>query len=109
MGENMGMSPPQCTLVAEPEVEAEPRHAPRYKVLLHNDDLTPMPFVVDILQRTFKQSYNDSVKITLEAHGSGIALVEVVPLELAELHVDQARSLARGRGYPLSFSIEPAD
>ena len=39
----------------------------------------------------------------------GVALIEVVPFETAELHVDQAHSKARGQGFPLTLSIEPAD
>ena len=100
------MPPP---LVAEPEAEVRARHAPRYRVLLHDDDSTPMDFVCDVLRRVFKKSAGDAAATMLEAHTRGIALVEVVPLETAELHVDQAQGLARTRHYPLSFSIEPAD
>lgn len=97
--------PPQ---VAEPQGEVRTRHAPRYRVLLHDDEVTPMDFVCDVLRRIFQKSAADAVATMLEAHTGGVALVEVVPLEIAELHVDQAQGLARTRRYPLTLTIEPA-
>lgn len=93
--------------VAEPEAEARTRHAPLHRVLLHDDDETPMDFVCDVLRRVFKKNASDAMATMLEAHTGGVALVEVVPLETAELHVDQAHGLARTRHYPLTLSIEP--
>lgn len=95
--------------IAEPETRERTQLAPRHRVLVHDDDLTPMDFVVDVLRGVFGKQAAEAEAIMLEAHHGGVALVEVVPLELAELHVDQARSKARTRGYPLAFSIEPAD
>ena len=89
------------------ETREEPRLAPLYRVLIHNDDVTPMDFVVHVLQEVFKLGSFRSRRIMLEAHREGVAHVVTEPLERAEFHVDQARSLARPRGYPLSFSIEP--
>lgn len=94
--------------VLEPEVERQTRDVPLYKVILHNDDDTPMDFVVGILRTVFKKATADAGRIMMEAHEHGFALVEVVPYEQAELHVEQTRNLARARGYPLSLSIEPA-
>jgi len=87
--------------------DRETRLAPLYRVLIHNDDLTPMDFVVHVLQEVFKLPFFRAARVMLEAHRGGVALVVTEPLERAEFHVDQARSLARGRGWPLSFSIEP--
>ena len=94
--------------VTDPAADTRTRHAPQYKVLIHNDSVTPMPFVVSVLTRQFRCFQHDAQRIMLEAHHKGLALVEVVPLEHAELHVEQAHSLARGSGYPLTFTIEPA-
>jgi ATP-dependent Clp protease adaptor protein ClpS len=95
--------------VTNPRIErkARLRRVPLYRVLLHNDDLTPMDFVIEVLRSVFARPLASASRIMHEAHAKGVALVEVVPFERAELHVDQARSLARAREFPLSFSIEP--
>lgn len=93
--------------VAEPVVDSQTKLSPRYRVLIHNDDITPMDFVVDVLTGIFGLAVDRAIDVMMEAHHKGVALVITEPLERAEFHVDQARSLARGRSYPLSFSIEP--
>ena len=85
----------------------ETRLSPMWRVLVHNDDATPMDFVVHVLQELFKLPFLRAARIMLEAHRGGVAHVVTEPLERAEFHVEQARSLARGRGWPLTFSIEP--
>jgi len=78
-----------------------------YRVLIHNDDVTPMDFVVRVLRSIFQLGLTRAVEVMWEAHHSGVAHVVTEPLEKAEFHVEQARSLSRGRSWPLSFSIEP--
>jgi ATP-dependent Clp protease adaptor protein ClpS len=87
---------------------ARARQAPLYRVLIHNDDTTAMDFVVHVLRTVFARlTEADAVAVMMEAHHTGGALVCVEPLEQAELHVDQARSLARAATFPLTFTIEP--
>ena len=88
---------------------AETRLAPLYRVLIHNDDVTPMDFVVRVLGEIFRLNWARSVQVMLEAPLKDVAYVVTEPLERAEFHVDQAKSLARARKYPLSFSIERED
>lgn len=95
--------------VTRPELESDTKLCPRYRVLIHNDDVTPMDFVVYVLVDIFKLDGARAVDVMMEAHHTGVAHVITEALEKAEFHVDQARSLARGRSYPLSFSIEPED
>ena len=90
-----------------PREEQQTRLTPRYKVLIHNDDITPMDFVVHVLQEIFKKGTFEAAQIMLKAHFSGVALVTVLPLEEAELRIEQAHALARPRKYPLTFSCEP--
>ena len=97
------------TLVADPDTETWTETAPRYKVLMHNDDVTTMDFVVGLLRTIFGKPAGEARSIMLEVHQTGVALVEVVPLEEAELHVDQCHSLARTRGFPLALTIEYAE
>ena len=91
------------------ETAAETRLAPLYRVLIHNDDLTPMDFVVRVLGDIFHLDWSRSVHVMYEAHQQGVAHVVTEPLERAEFHVDQAKSLSRARHYPLTFSVERED
>lgn len=94
---------------AIPEIESQQREQllPLYRVLIHNDPMTPMEYVVTVLQQVFSKSMVESARIMLEAHHGEVALVEIVPLERAEFHVERAHSLARARKFPLSFTFEP--
>lgn len=95
--------------VVEAESEIKERLAPLYRVIIHNDDTTPMDFVVEILVGEFDRDMKQAVKIMWEAHTTGAALVMTCGEEEAARRVDRARSLARTRKYPLTFSIEPED
>jgi ATP-dependent Clp protease adaptor protein ClpS len=95
------------TTTTKPAVQTTQRTVPLYRVLIHNDDVTPMAFVVHVLTRFFKKEVTDAYEIMLEAHNKDVALVDVMGLEEAEFRVDQGHSLARTAGYPLTFSIEP--
>jgi len=83
--------------------------APRWKVIIHDDPVTTFDFVQEVLRKVFAKSQAEAYRITREAHDSGSALVDVLPLEQAEFRRDQVHSLARPRGYPLSITLEPAD
>ncbi len=74
---------------------------PRYRVLLHNDDVNSMDHVVKALRRVFKFGPEECERIMLEAHRNGVALCAVEPLEQAELHRDQLIS------FSLISTIEP--
>ncbi|MCI0340053.1 MAG: ATP-dependent Clp protease adaptor ClpS [Planctomycetales bacterium] len=90
-----------------PRTDTTPRLAPRYRVLIHNDDVTPMEFVVDVLRGVFAKEETEAVTIMLEAHHTGVALVAVLALEQAEWRIGEAHSLARARKFPLTFTAEP--
>ncbi|HLY08348.1 MAG TPA: ATP-dependent Clp protease adaptor ClpS [Planctomycetota bacterium] len=99
----------QPLLEDEVDTSTEPRLAPLYRVLIHNDDVTPMDFVVRVLGEIFRLSRARSMDVMFQAHFQGVAHVVTEPLERAEFHVDQARSLSRARKYPLTFSVERED
>jgi ATP-dependent Clp protease adaptor protein ClpS len=102
---------PAGPAVLEPEQITETkdkvRLAPQYRILIHNDDVTPMDFVVYVLMSVFKKNVEEAADIMLTAHNTGVALVAVMPLEQAELRVDQAHALARTAKFPLTFTYEP--
>lgn len=94
----------------EPDVETADgtRLAPQWKVILLDDDVTTFEFVIDLLRKLFRKEHSEAVRLTYEVHTTGSALVTVTTKERAELYVDQVRSLARPRGYPLTATMEPA-
>ena len=95
--------------VLEPDTDTVTRLAPLYRVLIHNDEVTPMGFVVQVLRQIFHLSLPKSFEVMVEAHNTGTALVGVYPLERAEFLVDRAHAMARTAKYPLSFSYEPEE
>lgn len=76
------------------------------RVLIHNDDVTPMEFVVIILQRIFQLSPLEAEHVMITAHFNGLALVAMLPLSEAKIRVGKAHFAAQLEGYPLMFSIE---
>lgn len=98
------------TAVQEPETttSATTRLAPMWKVILLDDDITTIEFVVELLVSLFRKPRDEAVRLTNEVHNSGSAIVTVTSLERAELYVEQVRSLARPRGFPLTATLEPA-
>lgn len=86
---------------------AETRIAPRWKVILHDDDVTTIPFVIELLVRLFHKDRIEAQRLTYEVHDFGAAVVEVTTFERGELYVEQVRSTARLSGFPLCASLEP--
>lgn len=78
-----------------------------YRVIVENDDVTPMDFVVLILQGIFELSPDQAIQVMLTAHYNGRAHVVTLPFNEASERVYTAKSLARDAGYPLSFYLEP--
>jgi ATP-dependent Clp protease adaptor protein ClpS len=103
------MPPTSPVLETDVVPTTETRLAPLYRVLIHNDNVTPMDFVVRVLGEIFHLTWARSTQVMLTAHLRGVAHVVTEPLERAEFHVDQARSLSRARQYPLTFSVERED
>ncbi len=93
----------------ERDQESEEKEEDKWKVIIHNDDVTPFDFVIAILIRIFKLTPVIAEYITYSAHTNGIALVAVLPKTEAERKVGKAHFAARLEGYPLTFTIEPED
>jgi ATP-dependent Clp protease adaptor protein ClpS len=79
---------------------------PRYKVILFNDDYTPMEFVVAILERIFGKGPSEATQIMLRIHNSGLGVAGVYVLEVAETKVALVHRAAEERGYPLRAGTE---
>ena len=77
-----------------------------YKVLMLNDDYTPMEFVVYVLERFFNIGHERAVEIMLTVHNKGVAVVGVYPFEVAETKVTQVMDCARSNQHPLQCTME---
>ena len=79
---------------------------PRFKVLLYNDNYTPMEFVVQVLEKIFGKSPSAATQIMLQIHRSGMGVGGVFVLEVAETKSAAVHRLAEERGYPLRSGVE---
>lgn len=77
-----------------------------YKVLMLNDDYTPMEFVVHILERFFNKSREDATHIMLQVHNHGVGVCGVFTYEVAETKVTNVMDFARRHQHPLKCTIE---
>ena len=80
---------------------------PRFKVLLFNDDYTPMEFVVEILGQIFGKGPSEATQLMLQIHRAGMGVAGVYVLEVAETKVVAVHREAEKRGYPLRSGAEP--
>ncbi len=77
-----------------------------YKVLMLNDDYTPMEFVVMTLQRFFKMSIEDATRVMLHVHQRGVGVCGIFTYEVAETKVNQVIDFAREHQHPLQCTME---
>ncbi len=78
----------------------------RYKVLLLNDDYTPMEFVVQVLERFFHKSHEAATRIMLHVHQRGVGVCGVFPFDVAETKVAQVIDASRRNQHPLQCTLE---
>lgn len=82
------------------------RKPPMYKVMILNDDFTPMEFVVMILERFFGMNHAQAFELMLTVHKKGLAVVGVFSFEVAETKVTQVMQMAREHQHPLQCTME---
>ncbi len=95
--------------IAEKPSEVKPKLPAMYKVLLINDDYTPMQFVVDTIQRFFKKDREQATQIMLQVHTKGAGVCGVYPKDIADTKMNQVLNYSREFDHPLQCVIEPAD
>lgn len=91
-------------LLTKPKSKTE--KPPLYKVMLLNDDYTPMEFVVYVLEHFFGITHQSAVEIMLTVHKKGLAVVGVFTFEIAETKVTQVMDFARQNQHPLQCTME---
>jgi ATP-dependent Clp protease adaptor protein ClpS len=88
------------------ETRTKTKRPPLYKVMILNDDYTPMEFVVHLLERFFSLTHDQSVEIMLAVHKKGLAVVGVFSHEIAETKVALVMDLAARHQHPLQCTME---
>lgn len=78
----------------------------KYKVVLYNDDKTPMEFVIAMLMKVFRHSEEAAVNLTMKVHNEGHAVAGIYSYEVAEQKGIEGTNLARQHGYPLIIKVE---
>jgi ATP-dependent Clp protease adaptor protein ClpS len=94
---------PEIEIIEETETELEPL----YRVIIHNDHITPMDFVVQVLKTVFYLANDRAAEIMFSAHYYGTAYVQTLARSEAEKRINRAHFEANNAGYPLKFTMEP--
>ena len=108
---NAEMSPttPQDDVLERTDTVKKDKKTPPYRVLLINDDYTPMEFVVEVLMNIFGKGEQEAVYVMLKVHTEGQGLAGVYPFEIAETKVEEVHARARAEGHPLRATLEEGD
>jgi len=104
-GQKSGQHGPGTGLVVE-KSRAKPKRPPMYKVLLLNDDYTPMTFVVDVLRVFFQMDVEKATRVMLKVHTEGKGVCGVFSKDIAESKATQVNNYAREYDHPLLCSVE---
>ena len=78
-----------------------------YRVIFHNDDITTMDFVVEVLEKVFRKSTAEATSLMLQVHTQGQAAVGTYTYDIAVTRRNKAKAMARAEGFPLRITIEP--
>ncbi len=97
-------NPPETGVVVK--TRPKTRKPAMYKVLMLNDDYTPMEFVVHVLERFFQKTREEATNIMMHVHRRGVGVCGVFTYEVAETKVTQVMDLARQNQHPLQCTIE---
>lgn len=91
-------------MLAEPKTKLQ--RPPMFKVLLMNDDYTPMDFVVMVLESVFNKDHTDALEIMMQVHNKGTAVVGIYTRDVAETKAGLVVEHARMNDYPLQCNVE---
>jgi ATP-dependent Clp protease adaptor protein ClpS len=90
------------------KTRTKPKKPSQFKVLLLNDDYTPMEFVVMVLKRFFSMDLEQATRVMLHVHQKGVGVCGIFPYEIAETKVNQVMDFARQHQHPLQCTLEKA-
>jgi ATP-dependent Clp protease adaptor protein ClpS len=90
------------------KTRTRPKKPSMFKVLMLNDDYTPMEFVVMVLKRFFHMDLEQATRVMLHVHQKGVGVCGIFPYEIAETKVNQVMDFARQNQHPLQCTLEKA-
>ncbi len=90
-------------------VKPKTKTPPLYRVLMMNDDYTPMEFVIEVLEKFFGKRQDEATQIMLHVHQKGIGVCGIYTKEVAETKSNQINNFAKQNEHPLVSDIEPID
>jgi len=90
------------------KTRTKPKKPSQFKVLMLNDDYTPMEFVVIVLKRFFHMDLEQATRVMLHVHQKGVGVCGIFPYEIAETKVNQVMDFARQNQHPLQCTLEKA-
>ncbi len=91
------------------ESDSRVKHPSMYRVVLLNDDFTPMEFVIQILQNIFNKSYEEAQKIMLHVHNHGVGICGIYTYEIAETKIALVLDSAKRYEHPLQCTMEKTE
>ena len=97
------------TVVKERPAEPKLKRPPMYKVIMLNDDYTPMEFVVDVLMKFFHMDQEKAWQVMYAVHTTGSAVVGIFPRDIAETKSEQVNAYAQENQFPLRSTVEMTD
>jgi len=107
-GKGGGRSGDEGEIGIATKTRAKPKKPSQFKVLMLNDDYTPMEFVVMVLKRFFHMDLEQATRVMLHVHQKGVGVCGIFPYEIAETKVNQVMDFARQNQHPLQCTLEKA-
>jgi ATP-dependent Clp protease adaptor protein ClpS len=107
-GDGTGVTDGEGQVGIATKTRAKPKKPRQYKVLMLNDDYTPMEFVVMCLKRFFRMDLEQATRVMLHVHQRGVGVCGIYPYEVAETKVNQVMDFARENQHPLQCTLEKA-
>jgi ATP-dependent Clp protease adaptor protein ClpS len=106
--DGVGVSDGEGQVGTATKTRAKSKKPSQYKVLMLNDDYTPMEFVVMVLKRFFRMDLEQATRVMLHVHQRGVGVCGIFPYEVAETKVNQVMDFARENQHPLQCTLEKA-
>jgi ATP-dependent Clp protease adaptor protein ClpS len=97
---------PSTDIQLDEKIKVTAQEPKRWKVVILNDDSTPMDFVISVLMEIFKHNPDSAKHVTLEIHEEGSGIAGIYSFEIAEVKAVEATNQARQSGFPLQIKLE---
>ena len=100
------MSDNHLEVISQVHEKVKQKPPPLYKILLLNDDFTPMEFVIEVLKKFFSMNHEQATRIMLKVHTEGVGVCGIYPSDIANTKVNQVIDFARINQHPLRCVME---